>query len=46
MGPAPLLKIAGALGLDGGRFGLGQCRQQQRGEDGDDGDHYQQFDEA
>ena len=40
-----LTQVAHASGLVGPRFGLGEGRQEHPGEDGDDGDHHQEFDQ-
>src|ERR1700722_20011601 len=43
---AALVKIGHALGVPGADFCPAQSREQQRGQDGDDGNHHQQFNQS
>ena len=42
----PLLEIGNAIDALRFGFGRGECREQERGKDSDDGDHHQQFDQG
>ena len=45
-GQPPLLEVAHATDFECALLGCSQCRQQQRRQNGDDGDHHQQFNQS